>query len=33
MTVYFWKKNLMQNIWSCAWERRRRYNQELYQLH
>ena len=28
----FWKKNLMQNIWSCARERRVRHNQELYQL-
>jgi hypothetical protein len=32
-TVYFWKKSLMWNISSCAKERRKRYNQELYQLY
>jgi len=32
-TVYFWKKSLIWNIRSCARERRKRYNHELYQLY
>jgi hypothetical protein len=32
-TMYFLKKHFMQNIWSCAWERRVRHNQELHQLY
>jgi len=33
LTVYCWKKRLTQNIRSCTWERRTRYNQELYKLY